>query len=152
MSDSDFCFCVQRNLLVQTYRPFAFWASVSCENDEIISRVRHINMGVAAEREPIRPSTIKEYAVLTSTDLQEFNTWLLAQDKVGYKEIRDELSRLRHRRWAWWHVMASDNPNVAEECRMPTPRLHCRMDSALNCVHCLMAVDLTKFKVHDCVI
>ena len=121
LSTGDSFVFVQRTLLVQAYRPFAFWASVSCDNEEVIARVRDLNAGVAQDKEVIRPALIKDYAVLTVQDLQQFNVWLLAQSKVTYKDVRDQLGRLRHRRWAWWHVMCSDNPNVAPQCSMPLP-------------------------------
>ena len=115
---------------MQAYRPFAFWASVSCENEELIGRVKTLNAGCLQDKEVIRPALIKDYAVLTVQDLQSFNVWLLAQTKPTYRDVRDELGRLRHRRWAWWHVMCSDNPNVADECSMP-----CHLLARLLCVN-----------------
>ena len=115
-----FRFCLyflQKNLLVQSYRPFAYWASVSCDNDDLIHKVKLVNTGCAQDREVIRPAVFKEFGVLTMQDLTMFNSWLCNQDRVTFGDVKGELSRLRHRRWAWWHVMHPDNPHVADECR-----------------------------------
>ena len=115
---------LQKTLLVQAWRPFAFWACVSADNDELIQKVKVLNAGCAVDREVIRPATFKEFGVLTVQDLQTFNVWLVAEDKPGYREVKDQLCRLRHRRWCWWHVMAPDNPNVAAECSMPLSNMN----------------------------
>ena len=67
-------------LLVQTYRPFAFWASVSCDNMDLVNKVKLVNAGCAAEREVIRPALFKEFGVLTMQDLCTFNSWLCNQE------------------------------------------------------------------------
>ena len=108
----------QCNNLVQLWRPMAFWASCSWEDDLVAAKVKQANHGCAPGKEVIRPSTLKEIATLNISDFKEYNKWLLQEEKPTYKSVVNKLLALRHWRWAYWHVMAPDNPMVAESCSM----------------------------------
>jgi hypothetical protein len=105
--------------MVQAWRPTAFWASCSSEDDLVCQKVRSVNSGCTADKEVIRPGTIKEFGTLNIEDFKSFNSWLLEQDKPTYKGVVGKLAELRHRRWAIWHVMCPDNPEVDDSCSMP---------------------------------
>ena len=104
---------------MQDWRPFAFWASCSCDNEVLIEKVKAVNAGTEQDKEVIRRSTIKEYGTLTVDDYHAFNVWLLEQEKVSYKAVVGKLAALQHHRWAYWHIMGDDNPRVDQSCSMP---------------------------------
>ena len=110
---------MQRTILVQAWRPTAFWASCSSEDDLVAARVRAVNAGCSPDKEVIRPGTIKEYGTLNVDDFKAFNAWLLEEEKPTYKGVVTKLAELRHHRWATWHVMCPDNPSVDDSCSMP---------------------------------
>lgn len=95
-----------------------FWASCSCEDDLVVAKVRSVNSGCVYGKEVVRPSTLKDIATLNVADFKEYNKWLLEEEKVTYKAVRDKLLEYRHHRWAYWHVMCPDNPNVDPNCSM----------------------------------
>ena len=115
----------QRSNLKTQWRAMAFWASCSCDNDLVLAKIREANVGCAQDKEVVRPSTVREYGNLNVEDFASFNQWFLEQDKPTYKGIVAQWSQLRHRRWAYWHVMAADNPNVHPGCSMfpPLPKV-----------------------------
>ena len=112
----------QRTIMIQAWRPLSFWASCCCADDVIAQKVQQVNTGCAQDKEIIRAATIKEYGTLNVEDFQCFSTWLLEQERPQYKQVVAKFTELRHRRWAWWHVMAPDNPKVDAACSMPFPR------------------------------
>ena len=88
------------------------------------TKVKAANSGCQPDKETIRAATIKEFGTLNVEDLRVFNNWLLEEDKPTYKAVVAKLAELRHHRWAWWHVMASDNPNIDPSCSMSIAPTH----------------------------
>ena len=97
----------------------AFWASCSCEDDLVSQKVKTVNAGCSADKEVIRPGTIKEFGTLNIEDFKSFNAWLLEQERPTYKGVVTKMADLRHHRWAILHVMCGDNPNVDTSCSVP---------------------------------
>jgi hypothetical protein len=114
----------QTTILVQAWRPMAFWAACSRDDDRVQQKVKQVNTGCTPEKEVVRAATIKEYGNLNVEDFQQFNFWLVDEEKVTYKGVVTKLAQLRHHRWAYWHIMAPDNPNVDPSCRMPSLYWH----------------------------
>ena len=85
----------------------------------VAARVTAVNAGCSPDKEVVRPGTIKEYGLLNVDAFKAFNTWLLEEEKPTYKGVVTKLAELRHHRWATWHVMCPDNPNVDDSCSMP---------------------------------
>ena len=96
----------------------AFWASSSCSDDLVAQKVKAVNAGCGAGKEVIRPATVREFGTLNCEDFGTFNTWLLEQEKPTHKQVLEKFAGLRHRRWAYWHLMAPDNPMVDSSCSM----------------------------------
>jgi hypothetical protein len=117
-SDSALSFLSQKTILVQHWRPFAFWASCSCDDDQVVNRVKLANLGCIADREHIRPATFKDIGNLNVADMKAFNQWLLELDRPTFKDVQTKLNELRHRRAATWHIMAHDNPSIDPNCSM----------------------------------
>ena len=98
----------------------AFWACCSSGDDLVSQKVKSVNAGCSSGKEVIRPSTVREFGTLNVEDFACFNAWLLDQEKPTYKQVLEKFAELRHRRWAYWHIMAQDNPMVDASCSMFT--------------------------------
>jgi hypothetical protein len=87
----------------------------------VVARVKECNAGCQPEKEVLRVALFKEVANLNISDYAEFNAWLLEVEKPTFRQVKEKIQELRKRRWAIWHIMAPDNPRVADECSMPHP-------------------------------
>jgi len=92
---------------------------VSCRDDLVLQKVRSANQGCESEKEVVRPASFKEYGTLNTKDLEQFNDWFLQQDCPSFKQVTAKLASLRHYRWAAWHILALDNPNILPENSVP---------------------------------
>ena len=99
-----------------------------------MAKVRTVNQGAVEDKEPLRPATFKEYGTLNVADFKVFNTWLMEEEKVSFKTIVAKCAELRHRRWAQWHIMAPDNPNIHDDASVFPFVLYCCYVMWIECL------------------
>ena len=96
----------------------AFWASCGVDVPGVVDKVKLLNSGCSVDNEVIKSATIKDNGTLTVEDFKTFNGWLKDADNITLKGVITELTSLRHRRWATWHLFCPDNNLVAPESSM----------------------------------
>jgi hypothetical protein len=109
----------------------AFWASCSVDDPGVVEKVKLLNAGCSVDNEVIKSATIKDNGTLTKEDFMTFNGWLKDEDNINMKRVIAQLTSLRHRRWAAWHLFCPDNPFVDKESSMTPP---CHSSSLCVCL------------------
>ena len=94
----------------------------------LIKRVEDINVDI---RNPVfKVATVREVNSLLDEDYLDFGNFLINSGNIGVKDITAELTRLRKRRYARWHVYAAPDEVIS-----PANSVLCVLDRMKGRVH-----------------